>query len=42
MNKIILLGLLVALLSGPLAACGKKGDPKSPTQSPYPRTYPKG
>ncbi len=41
MNKVILCAVIAVLLAGPLAACGKKGDPKAPGQSPYPRTYPK-
>jgi len=40
-NRLILLSFIVALLAGPLTACGKKGDPKYPGESPYPRTYPK-
>ena len=35
----ILLAFFVALLVGPLTACGKKGDTKCDGQSPYPRTY---
>jgi predicted small lipoprotein YifL len=41
MNRLILMSFIVALLAGPLAACGKKGDPKYPGELPYPRTYPK-
>ena len=39
-NRLILLTLIMSFLAGPLVACGKKGDPKHDSQSPYPRTYP--
>jgi predicted small lipoprotein YifL len=41
MNRWILMSFIIALLVGPLAACGKKGAHKYPGESPYPRTYPK-
>lgn len=35
---------LAAALAGPLAACGKRGDPKPPGDAPqtWPRSYPTG
>lgn len=38
----LILGLLLLALAAPLAACGKKGDPRPPSgeNAPYPRTYP--
>ena len=39
--KIFAFVFMATILSGPLSACGKKGDPKPPGKSEYPRTYPK-
>lgn len=41
MMRILAFVFMAAILAGPLAACGKKGDPKPPGKSEYPRTYPK-
>ena len=41
MIRIVYALILALVLAGPLAACGKKGDPKAPGKSDYPRTYPK-
>lgn len=41
MIRIVYALILALVLAGPLAACGKKGSPKPPGKSDYPRSYPK-
>lgn len=38
--RLLLLVLLIAALSLPVAGCGRKGPPEPPPGSDFPRTYP--
>jgi predicted small lipoprotein YifL len=40
-SRLVTILLVAACLAVPLAACGKKGDPKAPGADQFPRTYPK-
>ena len=40
MKQRILAICVFAILTMTIVACGKKGDPQSPTHSSYPRIYP--
>ncbi len=41
MIRLLTVFLLAGFLAASLSACGKKGDPKPPSEnSQYPRTYP--
>ncbi len=41
--RLIAVTLAIALLAGPLVACGKNGPPENPKEEkvPFPRTYPR-
>jgi len=40
MRRLVVVALVAALLSLPLAGCGKKSDPEAPGEDRYPRQYP--
>ena len=40
MKKILTLVMISLFSLGLLSACGKKGDPRAPGSSDYPKTYP--
>lgn len=40
MKKTLTLVMIALFSIGLLSACGKKGDPRSPGESDYPKTYP--
>ena len=42
LRRRLILAALILALAAPLAACGKKGDPRPPSgdNAPFPRTYP--